>query len=594
MSVRNPTGKTPYSPQQYSFWRVLFFQFFSIVFIFVGLSYLSWRWTSSLNPNALWFSIPLVLAETMIFISSLLLIVNYWRSLKIKQKRPVKLLSQIEEGISPAEDRPIKIDIFITTYNEELEVVEPTVVFAKKLEYPFEEVDIQIYLCDDGRRNGSDPDKENFKALAEKHRINYLTRPDNTGFKAGNLNHSFWQTDGDLIVILDADTLVLPKFLIHLTGYFRTVKMAWVQSPQWFYDISEGRTLAEITKLHFFNYIPLLNRYKVGKNILGTDPQIFYDGILRHRNSANAAFCCGAGSIHRRAALEGIIKNKQDRLVELKSVLPYDTDLIKNKSLYDQLNQEGKIVGPFVHHISEDLYTSVLIHSEKEGWRSYQHPDIECMMLSPQDISGVVKQYSRYAEGTYQLFFSRDNPLFIKGLSIRQRLGYLETIYSYFTALWVFIFLVSPIVFFFTLTPPVQAFNFDFFLRFLIFIFMNTMVASIANWGISIKRSEQYYISGFWYKLMSFIKILTGKKMVFNTTRKKTVKSNVLNNLKHTYPHIIITFLTVAGFVWNIYLVQQGTHPSYSAFFANSMWALYNIYHLNPIIRATFITPTDE
>lgn len=588
MSLHHNRTIRPYTPKKYSLWKILIFQFLSIVFIFVGYSYLSWRWTTSLNPDALWFSIPLVLAETMIFIGSLLMIINYWVPKKLKRQRPVRFLSQIEEGIGPGEDRPLKIDLFITTYNEEAEIVEETIVKARELEYPFDEVDIQIYLCDDGQRDGRVPQRENFKLLAEKHQINYLMREKNQGFKAGNLNRAFWQTNGDLIVILDADTMVFPRFLIHLTGYFREKKMAWVQAPQWFVDIPPGKTLAEITGISHFDKIPGLKGYRIGKNILGTDSQIFYDGILRHRNSLNAAFCCGAGSVHRRKALEALIVNKKKRLVQLESVLPLDESLVKNKELYRQLGLNGKIVGPFVHHISEDMYTSLMIHADKNKWISYQHPDVECMMLSPQTIGGVIKQYSRYAEGTYKLFFSRENPLLVRGLSPGQRLGYFETIYSYFSSIWIFIFLLSPIVFFFTLTPPIKAFNFDFFLRFLLFIILSTLVATAANWGIGIKRSEQYFISGFWYKLKSLIKILAGKKVSFNTTRKKNETSRVWDHLKMTFPHFAIVFLTLAGFFWNLYLIQAGQHPSYSAFVANSMWAFYNIYHLNPILRATF------
>jgi len=588
-------NRVPYSAQKMSVWKSILFQFFSIVFIGVSSSYLFWRWTVSLNTDALWFSVPLVVAETLMFLGSVLMIINHWSTKNISSKPPIRFLSEMDNDTSLESNRPIKIDLFIATYNEEKAIAEDTIRDVKQLNYPFSDVEINIYLCDDGHRNGTNPDKENFKKLAEDYGIHYLFRENNIGFKAGNLNSTFWQTDGDLLVILDADTRVFPDFLIHLTGYFRDEKMAWVQSPQWFYDITDGKKLSEWLNDRFpvvgktiAAIIPFSNKITVGKNILGTDPRIFYDVILQNRNAANAAFCCGAGSVHRRKALEDLIFNQSKRLLELNSSLPFDTTKIKNKTLIAALNSKDIVIGPFVHHISEDIYTSILLHSDKKRWKSYQHPDVECKMLSPQSLQSYSKQFSRYAEGTYDLFFSRDNPLIKKGLSLGQRLAYAETLYSYFSPFWILIFLLCPIVFYFSLVPPIKAFNFDFFLRFITLNILNQIIITIGNWGIHTKRSEQYFIGSFWIKLLSFLKIVSGKKLQFNTTSKLKGNLNFANNIKLVIPHLIITMLTLAGLAYNLVLVSKNIHPSYSAFFANTIWALYNIYQMNPIIRTAF------
>ncbi len=41
----------------------------------------------------------------------------------------------------------------------------------------------------------------------------------------------------------------------------------------------------------------------IGRDPFFNDPRMFYDVILRRRNWANAAFCCGAASVHRREAV---------------------------------------------------------------------------------------------------------------------------------------------------------------------------------------------------------------------------------------------------------------------------------------------------
>lgn len=587
--------RVPYSSQKLTVWKSLFFQFFSLLFIGISSSYLFWRWTTSLNTDALWFAVPLVLAETFMFMGSVLMIINHWNIKNIAAKTPIRFLSEMDNSISPETDRPIKIDLFIATYNEEQAIVEDTIKDAKQLNYPFKDVEINIYLCDDGQRDGNNTDKENFKQLAADYGVHYLVRENNKGFKAGNLNNAFWQTNGDLLVILDADTRVFPDFLVHLTGYFRDQKMAWVQSPQWFYDITDGEKLNEwlTDKIPYIGkaiatIIPFSSRISVGKNIFGTDPRIFYDVILRHRNAVNAAFCCGAGSVHRRKALEHLISHQSKRLTELNSTLPFDTAKIKNRELINVLHSKGIIIGPFVHHISEDIYTSILLHSDKQRWKSYQHPDVECKMLSPQSLQTYSKQFSRYAEGTYDLFFSKDNPIIKKGLSIGQRFAYAETIYSYFSPFWILIFLLSPIVFYFSLVPPIKAFNFDFFIRFIALNIINQIIMTIGNWGISTKRSEQYFIGGFWIKLMAFFKVVFGKKLQFNTTSKLGEKVNFISNIKLILPHLLIIIFTIVGFGYNLVLIIKNLHPSYSAFFANTIWAVYNIYQINPIIRTAF------
>lgn len=240
---------------------------------------------------------------------------------------------------------------------------------------------------------------------------------------------------------------------------------------------------------------------------------------------------------------------------------------------------------PFVHHISEDIFTSLMLHADENKWESYQHPDVECKMLSPQTLEGMVQQNKRYAEGSIDIALSRYNPLWLKGLTIRQRLAYFETLWSYFSPFWLLVFMLYPIVFFFTLVPPLKAFNFDFFLRIVPFLLMNIVVTTIGNWGVSTKRPEQYYQSGFWIKLSALWSLLVTKKRKFNVTKKSIVTTS---DVKYVIPHILIVILTLSGIGYNLYLVYINAHPSYSALFANIFWSIFNFYQLSPIIRSAF------
>jgi len=581
-------NRKPYKPSQFSIWKDSLFHIVSIVFIFVGIDYLYWRWNHSINWDATWISIPLYFAELMAFIGSILTIINYWSHKDLPIEKPIHYLSEIENLKTGQQDRPIKIDVYIATYNEDLAIVEDTVRDATKIRYPYKDVAIKIYLLDDGHRDGTNPKKENFKALAEKYNTHYISRDNNIGFKAGNLNNAFYKTDGDIIVILDADTRVFPDFLKNTTGYFRNKKMAWVQTPQWFYDLPPGVPFDEYLTIKYGyagkimgKIIPFSHKYLIGKNVFGTDPELFYDVILRHRNAANAAFSCGAGSLQKRSALTALALKEQKEAI--------NQFVKKGKVLSEKEIKEKFPLRPFIHHISEDILTSILLHADPKKWESYQHPNVECKMLSPQSFDTFIKQFSRYAEGTIDITFSKKNPLLLN-LSWRQKIAYLETMWSYLSPLWLLIFVLYPIIFFFifffTLIPPLKAFSFDFFIRIVPFLMLNVIVTSIGNWGKSTKRPEQFYQAGFWYKLQALYKVLWKGNVKFNVTNKNVKYSQ--SNLKHVWPHLLIFIMTFLGILYNLFLVINHRHPSYSAFFANIFWSVFTFYLISPYVRAAF------
>jgi cellulose synthase (UDP-forming) len=583
--------RKPYKPIPENQFRTLLFQFSGIVTIALGLSYIYWRWRYSLNMEALWFAVPLVIAETLSFVSTILIVFNFWSYKDARKAPPVRYLSEIED-LQERDDRPVSIDVFIATYNEDVELVRLSISDAKKMIYPFRDVNIKIYVLDDGRRDGRDPNQQNMKMVAEEEGVGYLTRENNDGYKAGNLKNGLNHTNGDLFIILDADTRPLPEFLVNTSGYFRNKKLAWVQTPQWFYDTTEPQKLSAVIKwtLGLTNkYLTkpvdaLFGKFEINEDIFGNDPRMFYDVILRKRNFYNAAFCCGAGSIHRRESVMSLalkdfangIKKSEKSLLEAGAV---GNDIRKMKKKF-LLKQE---ITPFKFHASEDIYTSIMLHADEENkWESLQHPEVECKMLSTQDLDSWIKQHQRYAQGSLDIAF-KDNPIFKKGLSIGQKICYFNTIWSYFAPLWIIVFLLSPIIFFFTLQLPVKVYSFDFFKYFVPFQLMNTITITLGTWGIWTKRGDQYYISGFWYMLMSIISVISGKKVKFNVTPKHI--SNAKNR-QHIIPHLVIISLCIIGMSYNLVLLILGYHPTPSGFAANGFWTIINLIDLGVIIRA--------
>jgi cellulose synthase (UDP-forming) len=587
-------NRKPYEPVVEHPHRTLIFQIAGVLTMIFGFIYIYWRWRYSLNYDALWFSLTLVIAETMAFISIFFFIFDMWKSKDAEKQPSPHYLSDIEK-VDEYCDRPLRIDIFIATLNEEAELLRYTIKDTKALEYPYDDVKIKIYILDDGRRDGRDPQKENIKQLCEEEGIEYLTREDNTGFKAGNLKNGLAHSSGDLFVILDADTRPFPGFLRNTLGYFRKHKVAWVQTCQWFYDTTEAIPLSNyiiqttgITSNRLKRAIEYLSfDLKTGEDIYGSDPRQFYQVIQRKRNNHNASFCCGAGSVHRREAVMGTalesfagsLNQRLARIVQEKRDDPH-RNIRARRDVFRRTNMT-----PFMFHASEDLYTSMVLHSDnKQKWESVMHPYVESKLLSPQDIDSFVKQRSRYAEGSIDIAI-HDNPLFKKGLTWRQKICYFNSVWSYFSCIWTMIFLFSPILFFYTHIMPVTCQTSDFFLYFLPFFVMIKVAEVAGSWGVSQKRGKQYHICLFWLNFLALIKVISGRKIKFNVTPKSKQKARPF---RYAWPHIVIILLTSVGLLLNISTIFSGNAELALATIVNGLWGIQNCYILGVFVRAAY------
>ena len=121
--------------------------------------------------------------------------------------------------------------------------------------------------------------------------------------------------------------------------------------------------------------------------ISGNDPQMFYDIILRRRNWCNASFCCGAGSVHRReAVMQAALKAYVDQVsAEVEPVTAAVADQQMRRDLHALMVGEAARateLTPYKFHVSEDIYTSIVLHSDPERrWRSVFHPEALSRMV---------------------------------------------------------------------------------------------------------------------------------------------------------------------------------------------------------------------
>ena len=130
--------RKPYDPIPYSAKREFLYQYLATINIGIGLWYFWWRWTASLNPDAMFISILLALAETSAFIGTVLFIINLWAYKDAPQQSPPQFIDEclpLEERTNGR--RPVSVDVFLPTYTEDPELVRLSIIDAKKMTYPY-------------------------------------------------------------------------------------------------------------------------------------------------------------------------------------------------------------------------------------------------------------------------------------------------------------------------------------------------------------------------------------------------------------------------------------------------------------------------
>jgi cellulose synthase (UDP-forming) len=250
------------------------------------------------------------------------------------------------------------VDVYVCTYDEPPSVLEATLAGCELMTYRH-----TTWLLDDGAR----PD---IAKLAHAWGARYMTRPDKANAKAGNINHALPLTDGELVLVLDADHVPLPDALDTLVGYFADPQVALVQTP------------------HDFSNHDSIQHYDMGRH----EQSVFFSAICAGKNRHNAAFWCGSGALIRREALLSI-------------------------------------GGVTTDTIAEDFHTTIKLH--RRGWRTHYDQRIIAQGRAPHDLAAYLLQRDRWARGNLAVFTTDESPLRAHELTARQRLSYLASLASY-------------------------------------------------------------------------------------------------------------------------------------------------------------------
>jgi Glycosyl transferase family group 2/PilZ domain len=249
-------------------------------------------------------------------------------------------------------------DVYVCTYDEPAEVVAATLAGCRALAYPH-----TTYLLDDGRR----PEMRELAGLAG---ARYLTRGDNSHAKAGNINAALPRTEGELVLMLDADHVPMPDALDAMAPYFEDPRVALVQSPHDFFNQDSAQ------------------HYAVGRH----EQSLFYRVVCPGKDRHGAAYWCGSAAVLRRQALL-------------------------------------EIGGAATETIAEDFHTTIRLL--RHGWTTRYHDEVLVQGLAPHDLDGYLLQRDRWARGNLAVFTLPESPLRARELRPVQRLSYFASLAAY-------------------------------------------------------------------------------------------------------------------------------------------------------------------
>ncbi len=344
------------------------------LFFAVYTIYMLWRIIFTLpftyGVIAVIFGVALLVAELVGYIES---IIFYMTVRDVKTPETPKVRS----GRYP------EVDVFITAYNEPVELLFKTVVGCRNMDYPEKDKKMHVFICDDGHR-------DEIKELCAELGVGYITRSDNKHAKAGNLNNALKYTTSPYIVTFDADMIPTHDFLTKTIPFFMEgKKIGFVQVPQNFYN-------ADSFQYNLFSEKRIPN-----------EQHLFSRLIQAGKMKYNAVIYAGSNTVISRQALDEI---------------------------------GGFVTGT----ITEDFATGMLL--ESRGYQSVYLNEVHASGLAPENLEDLYSQRIRWGRGVVQTFKAH-NPFKIKSIDFKQKLMYLSALTYWFFGIWRFIYFISPILF---------------------------------------------------------------------------------------------------------------------------------------------------
>ncbi len=358
------------------------------------------------------------------------------------------------------------------------------------------------------------------RALCEELGIHYITRPDNLHAKAGNLNNALAQTSGDFVMLLDADMMPKSSFLQKTVGAFMDDGVGFVQTPQMFFNPDPFQF-----NLHLNQRIP-------------NEQDFFMMDIQAGRASYNAVLHVGTNAVFRRSALEAI------------GGIPTGT-------------------------ITEDMATGMLLQAK--GYRSVFIREVLCTGLSVESFHDLIRQRERWCRGNIQVT-KKWSPFTAKGLSLAQRVIYIDGLLYWFFGVQKIIYILSPLAFLLFGTVILST-----SVNQLLLFWLPSYLASLLSYRLLSNKSRSMTWSHIYEVAMApylaiaaLMEALFSRPIPFRVTPKGLSAAKTTFAFRTALPYIALLGLTFAGWTITDFRLIGGQTDAGSVLI-NVGWSFYNV-----------------
>ena len=496
----------------------------------LALRYIWWRGTETLAPAGLTLD---MLASYSLFGFELLAMAGTVSSYLIMSR----ITLRSEEADTHAgwwgENEP-RVAILIATYNEELEILERTIIGARALQHRNKEV----LVLDDSRRDW-------LRDYCAEQGVRYMRRPDNKGSKAGNINHCLDRlaedpVPPDFVAVLDADFVPHRGFISRCLALFHDPEVGLVQTPQ-----------------HFFNADPIQHNLGISHSY-PDEQRFFFDHMQPSRDGWGIAFCCGTSSVCRWTALREI------------GGLPTES-------------------------VTEDFMLTLDL--QDKGWKSVYLAEPLTEGLAPEGLKEYVTQRARWCLGLMQIARSRLGPLSKNNLRLRDRWSVLDSVLFWTTSFpFRIAVVVFPLLYWYFGTIVVDAQLADVLTYFGVFFLWGQMVQRVLMPGmvVPILHDVGQLIGAIPISRAAFTGLFKPKGHPFSVTAKGGDRTKITVQWEMMMPFLILLVLTLIALLLGIFMDRFSYQDAGDGKWVVLFWTIYNIFVLAMTVLACIELPRRE
>ncbi|GMI98860.1 CELLULOSE SYNTHASE LIKE D5, cellulose synthase-like D5, SALT OVERLY SENSITIVE 6 [Hibiscus trionum] len=272
---------------------------------------------------------------------------------------------------------------------------------------------------------------------------------------------------------------------------------------------------------------------------------------------------------------------------------------------YEDKTEWGKRVGWIYGSVTEDVVTGYRMHNR--GWRS-----VYCVTkrdafrgTAPINLTDRLHQVLRWATGSVEIFFSRNNALFAtRRMKFLQRVAYFNVGMYPFTSMFLLVYCILPAVSLFSGQFIVQALSVT-FLIFLLAITITLCLLAILEikWsGITLHdwwRNEQFWLIGGTSAhpaavLQGLLKVIAGVDISFTLTSKSATPEDGDDEFADLYvvkwsflmvPPITIMMLNSIAIAVAIARTMYSPFPEWSKLLGGVFFSFWVLCHLYPFAK---------